>query len=101
MKKEEFEKKLETDKVVLVKFFADWCGPCKALKPVVDEIAGELGECLEVLEVDVDDSGELASEYGIRGIPSMLFIKNGKVHSTLVGNQPKSAILENINKAKD
>lgn len=101
MKKEEFEKKLETDKVVLVKFFADWCGPCKALKPVVDEIAEELGECLEVLEIDVDNSGELASEYGIRGIPSMLFIKNGKVHSTLVGNQPKSSILENINKAKD
>jgi len=86
-----------SNKPVLVDFWAEWCGPCRALSPVLDEIATELGEKARVVKVNVDQASDLAQKYGIRGIPTLIFFKNGEVKSTLVGNQPKAEILKNIN----
>ena len=88
---------LKSDKPVLVDFWAEWCGPCKALAPVLDEIATEMNEKATVVKVNVDESSELAQKYGIRGIPTLIFFKDGEVKGTLVGNQPKAEILKSIN----
>ncbi len=87
---------LKSDKPVLVDFWAEWCGPCKALAPLLGEIAGEVGADAKVVKVNVDEAGELAQQYGIRGIPTLIFFKDGEVKSTLVGNQPKTEILKNL-----
>lgn len=81
---------------VLVDFWAEWCGPCKALGPVLDEIAGEVGEKAKVVKVNVDENSDLAQKYGIRGIPTMIFFKNGEPAKTLVGNQPKDEIKKTL-----
>lgn len=88
---------LKSDKAVLVDFWAEWCGPCKALTPILEEISGEVEAKAKVVKVNVDEASELAQKYGIRGIPTLIFFKDGEVKSTLVGNQPKAEILKNIN----
>jgi thioredoxin 1 len=88
---------MNSDKPVLVDFWAEWCGPCKALSPVLDEIASEMSGKATVVKVNVDQASDLAQKYGIRGIPTLIFFKNGEVKSTLVGNQPKAEIVKNIN----
>ena len=87
---------LKSDKAVVVDFWAEWCGPCKALAPVLEEISNEVTDSAKVVKVNVDQAGELAQQYGIRGIPTLIFFKDGEVKSTLVGNQPKAEILKNI-----
>jgi thioredoxin 1 len=87
---------LTSEQPVIVDFWAEWCGPCKALAPILEEISNEVAGA-KVVKVNVDEAGELAQQYGIRGIPTLIFFKGGEVKSTLVGNQPKAEILKNIN----
>ena len=87
---------MKSDKPVLVDFWAEWCGPCKALSPILDEIATEMSGKANVVKVNVDQAADLAQKYGIRGIPTLIFFKDGEVKSTLIGNQPKAEIVKNI-----
>jgi thioredoxin 1 len=88
---------LKSDKPVVVDFWAEWCGPCKALAPILDEIQNEVSGKAQIVKVNVDECSDIAQKFGIRGIPTLIFFKGGEVKSTLVGNQPKSEIIKNIN----
>jgi thioredoxin 1 len=81
---------------VLVDFWAPWCGPCKAIAPILEEIADELAGKLRVGKVNVDDNQDLAAEYQVRAIPTMLLFKNGAVVETFVGMSPKAVLKEKI-----
>ena len=87
---------LESNIPVLVDFWAEWCGPCRTLIPLLDEISGELGEKALIVKVNVDNNSGLAQKYGIRGIPTMIFFKNGEPAKTLVGVQPKAEIVKTL-----
>lgn len=87
---------LKADKPVLVDFWAEWCGPCRTLGPVLDEVASEVGEKATIYKVNVDENSELAQKFGIRGIPTMIFFKNGQAAKTLVGVQPKEEIKKTL-----
>ena len=83
---------------VLIDFWADWCGPCRMLSPVVDEIAQEQEGNLKVCKVNVDKEPELAQQFGVMSIPTLVVMKDGKVVSSSVGVQPKAAILRMVEK---
>lgn len=87
---------LSSDKPVLVDFWAEWCGPCRVLGPILDDVASEIGDKASILKVNVDDNPELAQKYGIRGIPTMIFFKNGQAAKTLVGVQAKEEIKKTL-----
>jgi thioredoxin 1 len=82
---------------VLVDFWAEWCGPCKQLSPVLDDLANEMAGTVTVAKVNIDDNPESPQKYGVRGIPTMILFKDGKPVATKVGALPKSAIVEWIN----
>lgn len=73
-----FSDLINSDKPILVDFFATWCGPCKALAPVLKEVKGELGETISIIKIDVDKNQALASRYQVRGVPTMVLFKKGK-----------------------
>lgn len=88
-----FEKDvLQSPVPVLVDFWAEWCGPCRALGPTLEEIAGEMGEKVRVLKLNVDENPQMPAKFGVRGIPTMILFKNGKEVEQLVGNRPKENI---------
>ncbi len=86
---------IKSEKTVLLDFWASWCGPCKMLSPVVDEIADETPD-IKVGKVNVDEENELAAKFGISSIPTLVVIKNGKIEASSVGVRPKSEILAMI-----
>ena len=83
---------LNSDRPVLVDFWAPWCGPCRMLAPVLAEIAAEKGDKIKIGKVNVDENPELAAQYGISGIPAMLLFKDGKIVATSVGFKPKAEV---------
>lgn len=84
---------LKSDKPVIIDFYADWCGPCRMMSPIIDEIAKEKADCVKVGKVNVDENQNLAMEYGVMSIPTIMIIKNGKVEKSFVGVRDKSEIL--------
>jgi len=87
---------LQSEQPVLVDFWAAWCGPCKAIAPIVDNMAETYAGKLKVAKVNVDENGATPSRYGVRGIPALLFFKGGKVADQIVGYVPQDVIDEKI-----
>ena len=91
-----FAEILNTDKPVLVDFWATWCGPCRAIAPVVEELAKEYEGKAVVAKCNVDECDEVPGKYGIRNIPTLLYFKNGELADKLVGAAPKAEIAKKI-----
>lgn len=92
--KENFEAEvMNSDRPVLIDFWAPWCGPCRMLSPTISEIAEEYGEKVKVCKVNVDEQGELASSFGVMSIPTLVVIKEGKVVNSVTGVRPKDQIV--------
>lgn len=91
--KEILEKK---DELIVIDFFANWCGPCKIIGPIVEELANEYEGKATIAKVDVDSNKEIANQYGIRNIPTILFIKNGEIIDKHMGAAPKSFLQSKI-----
>ena len=88
---------MRSDNPVLIDFFATWCGPCRMVSPLIDEIAEERSD-IKVCKVDVDEQGELAAQFGVASIPTLVVVKGGKVSAQNIGAVPKPKILEMIDK---
>ena len=84
---------------VLIDFWAPWCGPCKAIAPVVDELAGVYDGRLKIVKMNVDDNPQTPSKYGVRGIPNLLLFKSGAVADQIVGAVPKAHLVRAIDRA--
>lgn len=89
---------LKSEGLTLVDFWAPWCGPCRKMGPVLDEIASEFEGRLKVVKINTDENLKTAKEYQISGLPSLLLFKGGEAKETMVGLMPKSAIISNIEK---
>lgn len=86
------------DGLVLADFWAPWCGPCKMIAPVLEELDQEMGDKVKIVKIDVDENQETAQKFGVMSIPTLLVLKNGEVVDKTVGYQPKEALAELLNK---
>lgn len=91
----EFDKEvLQADGPVMVDFWAEWCGPCKALSPIVDEVANEMAGKIKVVKVNIDESPNAPTKYGVRGIPTLMVFEGGELKETKVGGMSKAQLTE-------
>ena len=93
--KENFEQSINSEKLVIVDFFADWCGPCKMLSPILDELAVE-NENVNIYKINVDDEPDIAKRFSVSSIPTLISFKAGQEHNRLVGSRPKDEIIEEL-----
>jgi thioredoxin 1 len=92
-----FEDLLQDSRLVIVDFWATWCGPCRMLSPLLDEVEEEMADKIVVVKVNVDDADEVAARFRIMNIPTLLFFKGGQIVDKTVGAMPKPALIERIN----
>ena len=88
---------LESNKVVLVDFYADWCGPCKMMSPIIDKISEEMGDKVKVCKLNVDEAQDIAIEYGVMSIPTLIIFNGGSVAETIVGLRDKQEVIDALN----
>jgi thioredoxin 1 len=94
-----FKSTVESGTPVLVDFWAPWCGPCRVIAPILEEVAKEFEGKARVGKVNVDDSPDIASQFGVRGIPTLILFKNGQIQGQMVGVNPKSNIVSLVQKS--
>jgi thioredoxin 1 len=92
-----FDGLLEDERLVIVDFWATWCGPCRMLSPLLDEVEEEMADKILVVKVNIDDAEEIAMRYRIMSIPTLIFFKNGQMVDRSVGAMPKNILLDKIN----
>ena len=98
LNKDSFEKVISSkEKTLIIDFWAPWCGPCKALSPVLEELSSEMSDQVGVYKVNVDDNTELTQEHGVQSIPTLLVYKNGSLSETIVGLKTKEELVEIVN----
>ena len=91
-----FNELIADSKLVIVDFWATWCGPCRMISPILDELEEEMADKISVVKVNVDDADEIAAQYRIMSIPTLLFFKNGQMVDKSVGALPKNALVDRI-----
>ncbi len=95
-----FNEMIQSDKPVLVDFFAEWCGPCKTMSPILKELKDSVGEAVTIIKVDVDKNPKAAQHYQVQGVPTLILFKNGKPLWRQSGVVPKAGLMSAINQFK-
>lgn len=89
---------LQSTKPVVVDFWAPWCGPCRMLAPIIEQVAAEIGDSAKICKLDIDDNKSIAAKYGVMSIPTVIIFKNGQIADKFVGARPKAEIMDMLKK---